>query len=61
VSFKSQAQKRKFQELVKQGKMSPEVYEEWQLKTPEKIPEKVTPKVKKKNPYPGWKMPKWGK
>lgn len=40
--FKSQAQRRKFAELLVQGKISPETYEEWNRETGgAKLPERV--------------------
>jgi hypothetical protein len=39
--FKSQAQRRKFAELLVQGKISPETYEEWNRETGgAKLPER---------------------
>lgn len=44
--FKSEAQRRKFYELVKQGKMKQSVVDEWQKATPQNkpLPERVKPK-----------------
>jgi hypothetical protein len=43
MPFKSQAQRRKFAELLVQGKISPETYEEWNRETGgAKLPERVT-------------------
>ena len=48
MPFKSQAQRRKFAELLVQGKISPETFEEWNRETgSEKLPERVAPKPKK--------------
>ena len=45
MPFKSQAQRRKFAELLVKGKISPETYEEWNRETgSKKLPEKVNPK-----------------
>lgn len=45
MPFKSQAQRRKFAELLVQGKISPETYEEWNRETgSKKLPDHVTPK-----------------
>lgn len=44
MPFKSQAQRRKFGELVKQGKIKPAMFAEWEKDTPHKIPERVGPK-----------------
>ena len=46
MPFKSEAQKRKFQQLVRDGKLSQEQYDEWDAKTPAKLPERVPPKGK---------------
>ena len=51
MPFKSAAQRRKFAELLVQGKISPETYEEWNRETgSKKLPDHVKPKrgVKKK-------------
>ena len=45
MPFKSKAQRRKFAELLVNGKISPETYEEWNRETgSKKLPERVTPK-----------------
>lgn len=44
--FKSDAQRRKFGEMVKEGKMSQATFDEWNSKTPKKIPERIGPKPK---------------
>jgi hypothetical protein len=41
MPFKSEAQRRKFQSLVKQGSITQEVYNEWDSKTSRNIPEKM--------------------
>jgi hypothetical protein len=41
MPFKSHAQRRKFAELVKQGKMSKETFEEWNKETPAQMPDRV--------------------
>jgi hypothetical protein len=42
MPFKSQAQRRKFAELLVQGKISPETFEEWNRETgARKLPERV--------------------
>jgi len=47
MPFKSQAQRRKFAELLVEGKISPETYEEWNRSTGgKKLPERVKPKRK---------------
>ena len=45
MPFKSQAQRRKFAELLVKGEISPETFEEWSRETGSaKLPERVTPK-----------------
>jgi len=45
MPFKSQAQRRKFAELLVKGEISKETYEEWNRATgSEKLPERVSPK-----------------
>lgn len=47
MPFKSKAQRRKFAELLVQGKISDETYEEWNRETGgKKLPERVKPKAK---------------
>jgi len=42
MPFKSQAQRRKFAELLVQGKISPDTFEEWNRETGgRKLPERV--------------------
>jgi hypothetical protein len=49
VPFKSQAQRRKFAELLVKGEISKETYEEWNRETgSEKLPERVAKKDKRK-------------
>jgi hypothetical protein len=49
VPFKSQAQRRKFAELLVKGEISKETYEEWNRETgSEKLPERVAKKEKTK-------------
>jgi len=51
VPFKSQAQRRKFAELLVKGEISKETYEEWNRETgSKKLPERAKPKAKKKKP-----------
>ena len=46
MPFKSKAQRRKFAELLVNGKISPETYEEWNRETgSKKLPERVTRKA----------------
>ena len=50
MPFKSQAQRRKFAELLVTGKISNETYEEWNRSTGgAKLPERVKPKAKAKS------------
>ena len=49
MPFKSKAQRRKFAELLVEGKISPETYEEWNRETgskelPERAAKKTAPK-----------------
>jgi hypothetical protein len=51
MPFKSQAQRRKFAELLVKGEISPETYEEWNRETggrrlPERVKKKATRKRK---------------
>jgi len=47
MPFKSQAQRRKFAELLVQGKISGKTFEEWNRETGgRKLPERVKPKAK---------------
>jgi hypothetical protein len=49
MPFKSQAQRRKFAELLVAGKISPQTFEEWNRETgKKKLPERVKRKTKKK-------------
>ena len=50
MPFKSQAQRRKFAELLVQGKISNETFEEWNRETGRaKLPERVKPKGRTKS------------
>jgi hypothetical protein len=44
MPFKSQAQRRKFGEMVKQGKITQKTFDEWNAETPANIPEKAAKK-----------------
>ncbi len=44
MPFKSEAQRRKFGSLVKQGKMSQQTFEEWNRETPAKLPKRLVQK-----------------
>ena len=49
MPFKSQAQRRKFAELLVKGEISPETFEEWNRETGSaKLPERATKKPAKK-------------
>ena len=45
MAFKSEAQRAKFAELVKTGKMKQETFDKWQSETPKdaKLPERIHP------------------
>ena len=48
MPFKSQAQRRKFAELLVAGKISAQTFEEWNRETgKKKLPERVKPKAKR--------------
>ena len=50
MPFKSQAQRRKFAELLVKGEISNETFEEWNRETGSaKLPERVKPKARKKS------------
>jgi len=46
VPFKSKAQRRKFQELLSEGKVTQKVFAEFQKDTPARLPERLKPKKK---------------
>ena len=49
MPFKSQAQRRKFAEMLVKGEISPETFEEWNRETGgKKLPERVKPTRKRK-------------
>ena len=49
MPFKSQAQRRKFAQLLVEGKISPDTYEDWNRETGGKtLPERVRSAAKKK-------------
>ena len=49
MPFKSQAQRRKFAQLLVEGKISDKTFEEWNRETGgQRLPERVTPKQKGK-------------
>ena len=50
MPFKSQAQRRKFAQLLVEGKISNQTFEEWNRETGgAKLPERVKPKPKRKS------------
>ena len=50
MPFKSKAQRRKFAQLLVEGKISDETFEEWNRSTGSaKLPERVKPKAKTKS------------
>ena len=50
MPFKSQAQRRKFAQLLVEGKISPETYEEWNRETGSaKLPERLSGATKARN------------
>jgi hypothetical protein len=51
MPFKSQAQRRKFAQLLVEGKITPETYEEWNRETgARKLPERAKKKATKSKP-----------
>ena len=45
MPFKSEAQRRKFAQLVKEGKMSPKTFADWEQGTDDgNLPERIGPK-----------------
>ena len=46
MPFKSEAQRRKFGALVKEGKISQKTFDEYNAETPKNIPERAKAKVK---------------
>src|SRR5213595_2758738 len=51
MPFKSQAQRRKFAEMMVRGEISPQTFEEWNRETGSaKLPERVTPKPRRSRP-----------
>jgi hypothetical protein len=58
MPFKSKAQRRKFAQLLVEGKIKPETYEEWNRETGSKaLPERVGLNKKKKAPGKRTKSP----
>jgi hypothetical protein len=50
MPFKSQAQRRKFAQLLVEGKIKPETFEEWNRETGgRKLPERVKPQAKSRS------------
>ena len=59
MPIKSQAQRRKFAELLVEGKISPEVYERWNRGAGyKKLPEHVKPKAKSETKRTSKETPK---
>lgn len=55
MAFKSEAQRRKFQEMVQQGTMSQETYDEWHANTKGVLPERVEKQPKRSTgPHIAW-------
>ena len=53
MPFKSKAQRRKFAELLVEGKIAPDTFEEWNRETgSQKLPERVKPKAGAKRKAP---------
>jgi hypothetical protein len=57
MPFKSKAQRRKFAQLLVEGKITPEVYEEWNRETgrstlPERVKKTAAPRKKRKTTRP---------
>jgi hypothetical protein len=42
MPFKSDSQRRKFGEMVKQGKISQATFDEWNKDTPSKLPDRIS-------------------
>lgn len=50
MPFKSRAQRRKFAQLLVEGKISPQTFEEWNRETGgRKLPEHVKPKARRRS------------
>lgn len=56
MAFKSEAQRRKFGEMVKEGTLKQSTFDEWSAATGKsKLPERVTPAPKRSNsPHIAW-------
>lgn len=46
MPFKSDSQRKKFGEMVKQGKISQQVFDEWNSETPANIPDRLNTKAR---------------
>ena len=44
MPFKSQAQREKFRAMVADGNLTQGKFDEWERDTPDKLPERLTPK-----------------
>jgi len=53
MAFKSEAQRKKFAQLVKEGKMSQAVFDEFELNSPKDLPDRAKrkPKTPKKRKF----------
>lgn len=58
MPFKSKAQRAKFGDLVKQGKMPQSTFDEWNEATKDKLPERIG--IKKPHKANRIKAPKYG-
>jgi hypothetical protein len=63
MPFKSKAQRRKFAELLVEGKISPQTYEEWNRETgrrllPERVKRKKGRRTAKRRPRPKTRPPR---
>jgi len=45
MAFKSEAQREKFKTLVREGKISQQVFNEWESKSPKNLPERAPSRV----------------
>ena len=45
MPFKSEAQRQKFAQMLKEGTISQEVFNEWNADTPDKLPDRTPKKV----------------
>jgi len=52
MPFKSEAQRKKFQAMVAEGKITKATYEEWEKESPPELPERITKKGAAKSASP---------